>query len=237
MSAAVTVALVSGLLEFFKKSNGKEIVFKLSGLSHFIAQNYSGSGFDIAASCYKGIIQYKRYNKNWLINQINNNSIKQIINSEWPELYIKKLNIPKELNLLVGWTGESASTSEMVKKLYEWKKNNQQEYKKLINKISILIEKLIQAWKLEQKEKIINLLEKNHLMLRELGKKSGLNIETDKLRNIFEISNKYNSLGKISGAGGGDSSIIINFNKRNLEQLKNELNKNNIIFLNIEIDK
>jgi len=53
-----------------------------------------------------------RYDPDWLCTQLEQNNIMDIVNKDWPLLFIDRLNMPKGLCLSVGWTGKSASTSE-----------------------------------------------------------------------------------------------------------------------------
>ena len=55
---------------------------------------------------------YQRFDPKWLIKKIETHeSIKTIIEEEWPSFLVRPLKIPEDFELLVGWTKESASTS------------------------------------------------------------------------------------------------------------------------------
>jgi phosphomevalonate kinase len=235
-SAASTVAVISGIFKFFGKTLEKEIIYKLSAISHYFAQGKAGSGFDIACSVFGGIIVYKRFDPDWLIKQFKDGKeLREIVEMKWPGFYIESLKVLSDLNLLLGWTGESSSTSEMVKQFNEWKKDNEIEYKKIFKRIRDLVEDLIKAWKAEDKGRILEFLKKDEIYLRELGEKSGLNIETENLATLSNIANKNRGAGKLSGAGGGDCGIAITFNKQDSEKIKKEWGKNGIYFINTKL--
>jgi len=240
-SAAISVAVVAGILKIngydIRKEKTKEIIYKLSTISHFFAQKKLGSGFDIAASTYGGIILYYRFDSDWLIKKIESFGIREALNENWPYLKIEKLRIPKGFNLIVGWTKKEAKTSELIKKMNDWKRGNKEIYDKIMNNIKENVENLIIAWKKSNRKKIIEILRKNEEYLRDLTEKSGIEIETEKLRILSEIANSYNAAGKLSGAGGGDCGIAISFNKKIAEKIKKEWKKNGIIPLNVKIDK
>jgi phosphomevalonate kinase len=239
-SAAISVAVVAGILKIngydIRKEKTKEIIYKLSTISHFFAQKKLGSAFDVAASTYGGIILYYRFDPDWLVKEIENFGIKETINKKWPYLKIERLKIPKGFNLIVGWTEEEAKTSELIKKMNEWKKENREIYEKIMNKIKENVEALIIVWKKSDRKKIIELLRKNEEYLRELTEKSGIEIETKKLRILSEIANSYNAAGKLSGAGGGDCGIAICFDKKIANKIKKEWKRKEIISLNVKID-
>ncbi|MBN1501985.1 phosphomevalonate kinase [Candidatus Woesearchaeota archaeon] len=235
-SAAASVAIVSALLRFYGIGTSKERIFKLAAISHYLAQSKIGSGVDVAASTYGSIIIYKRFDDKWLLKQIDGKkSLNEIVEVKWPELCVEQLKIPKDFNLLVGWTGESASTSDMVKRMYGWKKRNREGYFRIINNISGLVKELLKNFKEDNKEKIIELLRKNESYLRELGQKSGVNIETEKLRELSEIADNNGGAGKLSGAGGGDCGIAIVFNKEKAEKIKKEWIEKGIKLINVEL--
>jgi phosphomevalonate kinase len=94
-----------------------------------------------------------------------------------------------------------------------------------------LVEELIEAWKSNDKMRILKLIRKNEDYLRELGEQSGLNIETETLLKLSNISNKNGGAGKLSGAGGGDCGIAITFDKKDSEKIKKEWEKNGIYFI------
>ncbi|MBU4481121.1 phosphomevalonate kinase [Patescibacteria group bacterium] len=256
-SAASTVAVVAALLKFQGRDFDRNKIFKISALSHYLAQGKIGSGFDIAASVYGGIFVYRRFDPVWLKDQIEKSpplagsrsagekDIRKIIEKPWPNFYFKKLNLPKNLQLLIGWTGKSALTPKMVKKLQEWKQKNQLEYKKMIFGIGRLVKDLIRDWRVEKpafakattgKEKILDLIRKNEDYLRELGEKSGLNIETKKLKKLAEVTTHLGGAGKLSGAGGGDCGIAITFDKKIAKTIKKAWKKINILPIEAKID-
>ena len=235
-SAASVVAVVAAIFKFYgkdiEKRESKEKIYKLSTIIHYLAQGKVGSGFDIAASTFGGVLVYKRFDPQWLKTQFKRKKdLKEIIKENWPAFYIESLKIPNNFNLLLGWTGESSSTSKMVKELNQWKEKNKSVYRKIITLIKDLVEELIEAWKSNDKTRILKLIKKNEDYLRELGCQSGLNIETETLLKLSKISNKNGGAGKLSGAGGGDCGIAITFDKKDSEKIKKEWEKNGIYFI------
>ena len=155
---------------------------------------------------------------------------------KWPDFYVQKLKIPRDFILLVGWTGEPASTSALIKQMDSFKKKSPQEYARISKKIKNLVNSLIIEWERGKREKILDLLRKNEDYLRELGQESGVLIETPQLRKLSEIANKAGGAGKLSGSGGGDCGIALTFNKKIAKKIKREWKKNNILPIKAEID-
>ena len=239
-SEASVVAVIGGILKFYgkdiKRKASKGKIYKLATIAHYFAQGKIGSGFGIASSTFGGIIVYKKFNPDWLVEQTEKNiNFSEIITMEWPDLYINSLYIPSGFNLLLGWTGKPSSTPKMVKRMNKWKGDNKRKYKNMLSKIGRLVDKIIKAWKSEDKKKILELLKKNRELLRSLGEKTGVNIETKKLAILSEIVNKYGGAGKISGAGGGDCGIAVTFDQNNSEKIIREWKKDGIDVINVEL--
>ena len=109
----------------------------------------------------------------------------------------------------------------MVKQLNAWKENNMEEYKRLFGEIAGLVKELVQEWKAGNREGILGLLRKNEDYLRELGEKSGVNIETEDLKKLSEAANSKGAAGKLSGAGGGDCGIAVSFSRDVSQAVRN----------------
>jgi phosphomevalonate kinase len=239
-SAACVVATIAGLLKFngfdIESRSMKDVIYKLSTIAHYFAQGKVGSAFDVAASTYGGATVYKRFDPEWLMNRIKSAHIKKIAEEKWPGLQTEGLKIPDELILLVGWTMESASTSAMVKQMDGFKKGNPKEYKRIYDDISRLVSDLIDAWKGNNEESILDLLRKNEDYLRALGQKSGVNIETAELKKMSELSNKTGAAGKLSGAGGGDCGISVCFDNKTADKVKKLWKEAGLYLVDANID-
>ncbi|MEM4257352.1 MAG: phosphomevalonate kinase [Candidatus Diapherotrites archaeon] len=240
-SAATCVAIITAIMKYHKSEakieEEKEKIFKLATISHYLAQEKIGSGFDIATSTYGGTLIYKRFDAEWLLNELQQKKISQVIKQKWPLLQYEKIELPKDMLIIAGFTGKSASTKELVKKMLNYKRNNKTDYERAIKNLAEITEKLSVALKKSNKTAIIELIKQNRLALKNLGELSGTNLETEELRKIAEIAEKNGGAGKFSGAGGGDCGIAICFDKKTMEKIKEEFRKEGIQPISFEIDK
>jgi phosphomevalonate kinase len=240
-SAASVVATVAALLKLhgqdIESQKAKELIYKLATIAHYLVQGKLGSGFDVAASTFGGIFVYKRFDPTWLVKQVENRSIKEIVTSQWPGLYIEQLEIPKGLRFLVCWTKSSASTTAMIRQMERFKTSQPSEYNRIYDNIANLVKKLIVAWKRQNKKEILAFIKKNEIFLRELTKKSGVPIETAELKMLSDIAERGGGAGKLSGAGGGDCGIAICFDKSVEKKIVNEWSKAGLLPLNVKIDR
>ena len=244
-SAASVVAVIGGILKLNGKDimsrKGKDIVYKLATIAHFFAQGKVGSAFDVAASTYGGVFVYKRFDPKWLENKMASGAtVKDVAEQDWPAFEVEQLKIPSDFRLLIGWTKESASTVNLVKLMGEWSKanpENEQAKKSIYGSIAELVRNLMHAWKNEEKESIIGLLNRNEELLRELTKTSGLGIETPELRLLHEAAKSVGAAGKLSGAGGGDCGIGVCFDEETAEAIKSAWEEKGLKVIDATVDR
>ena len=237
-SAAVVVATISAVLDFHGHNSSKDELYKLSTIAHYYAQGKVGSAFDVAASTYGGLFVYSRFDPQWLTTRVESGeSLNKIVNQEWPSLVIEELKVPENFRLLVGWTGDSASTSAMIKQMNEFKEKNSDEYYRLYNKIASIAKRAIESFKKEDYDEFFKHLKENELALQELGELSGINIETPQLAKLSEIASDYGAAGKLSGAGGGDCGIAICFDDITENNVVSAWEEEGLIPLGVTIDR
>ncbi len=240
-SAASVVAFVSGILKIngrdIESREVRDIIYKLSTIAHYFAQGKVGSAFDVAASVYGGIFVYKRFDPKWLVSQMESGRpVKEIVEQDWPGFEVEELEIPEGFDLLVGWTRGSASTSAMVKQMNGFKEQNPEEYRRLFDQIADLVRELVPLWKAGNKERILECLRKNEDYLRELGEKSGVNIETPELMKLSEVANRAGGAGKLSGAGGGDCGIAVCFEPDVAEKIEKAWQEAGLYLVDAKVD-
>lgn len=237
-SAAATVAITKAVLEYHGYMPKSDEIFKLSCVAHYFAQGKIGSGFDIAASTYGGLFMYKRFDEGWLVEKMDDwKSLARVVSEEWSRLEVEPLKIPKDMILDIAWTKESASTPQMVRQMQEWAKQNRAEYKKSLDRIANLMREMLSEWRSGKTVSALELLKQNEPLLRELGEKSGVPIETEELRKLSEIANECGGVGKLSGAGGGDCGIAISLNKQVSETIRKDWKDAGLYVIDAIIDE
>lgn len=236
-SAAITVAVIGAILEFhgIPVKKNKEKIYKLATIAHFLGQGKIGSGFDIAAATFGGAIEYKRFDKQWLQEELEKNTLEEITEKEWPGFEAKKLVLPKNFEFVVAFSGKSASTKELVNKMNAFKENKKEEYFKIIEEIKKTTQKLIGAINISGEKKITELIHNNRVLLKELGEKSGNNLETKELSKIIETINSLGGAAKFSGAGGGDCAIGVCFSKEKKQEIFGALKEKGLNPLQVNI--
>src|SRR5699024_7248514 len=232
-------------------------------LAHVITQG-NGSGADIAASSFTGMIEYTSFQAEWLLKAYKKStSITQLIESEWKYLSIKELSLPESVQLVVGWTGSPASTKSLVKQLRKLKDQNIIDYKsfltsskeavdyileglktnnqnfiyKVIEKIKEAIDYIQKRIKTNNQDAIYKGIEKNRKALALVGQRANVEIETAKLYVLSRAAKNVAGAGKLSGVGCGDCGIAFIPTHSNIDELKDDWKQNKITPLNLTIYK
>ncbi len=225
-SAAATVACVAGVLAFHgiaPRGKNEILVHNLSQISHSLAQGKVGSGFDIAAACF-GSCEYSRYSPQLISNLGESPIPKQIaelVDSKW-DYSIEKIALPPSLRIvLANVVASSASTTEMVKKVSEWKKNSPNDYALIVKSLNDSNKEAIAALKKGELEKFKDNFESGWQLTVELGCASGAQICPPLLGELLAESSRHGAfVAKLPGAGGGDSVAAICLSEKEEKQLK-----------------
>ncbi|MCR4369092.1 MAG: phosphomevalonate kinase [archaeon] len=217
-SAAASVAITAAALKLhgigIETQGAKEKLFKLAIIAHYKAQGKIGSGFDVAASTFGGALHYKRFDSAWLENELAKKPLIEVVEEKWPGLETKNIELPKNMVVLIGYTGKSASTTELVKKVREFKKISPEKYDQIIAGISRVTQDLEDALAQKKETEILAMIEANRKLLSELSQESGAGLEIEAHRKMSQIAAKNGAIAKFSGAGGGDCSICVTFSEK-----------------------
>src|SRR5690625_4796064 len=220
-SAAIVTGVVTALLRaFLQQKPREEFIFKLAAIAHVKTQG-SGSGADITASTYGGMLEYSSFQADWLLEQLQQTiSITELVQKEWAYLHIRKLPFPKQWKMLVGWTGKPASTAKLVPEVLKYKQKNKKQFQTFLEKSAQAVKDILLGIKRESLEQFYKGIKDNHEALAEIGRLANVPIETSLLHKLKQIAEKYDSVGKLSGAGGGDCGIAFTTSLQNEKQIK-----------------
>lgn len=233
-SAAVTVATVKALLQFYELPYSSLLVYKLATLAH-LAVKSNGSFGDIAAASFTGWIAYSSFDRDWVKTQREKSSISELVELEWPHLYIERLEQPENLEVLIGWTGSPASTTDLVNNVKQSHSSNQLSYADFLKESRKCVSQLIEAFRSHNLEMISTLITRNRFLLKQMGENSGVMIETPALKALCDISEQYGAVAKSSGAGGGDCGVAFLTHTKNEDLIIQQWKKHAIIPLSLSI--
>ncbi|GAB4334522.1 MAG: phosphomevalonate kinase [Calditrichia bacterium] len=183
-SAAMTVALVRALLAAHSQQISTESLFLLAQQIHSQAQGKSGSGIDIAAAAAGGFIYFRK-----------------------EPLQIRPVNWPGDWQIIPIFSGQSASTPQLVKQVRKLKEKHPAENRRLLEALAENSAEGCRAVEERDFSRFAARVERAQSLLRELGEKSGADIVSRPHQEIEKLVRDTGGYYKISGAGGGDLGL------------------------------
>ena len=207
-SAAVVTSIVEAILTYHLGNQvEKELIFKLASVAHVKTQG-NGSGADIAASTYGGVLEYTSFQAEWLLNEIEQSpNILELIDKEWKYLSIHVTAFPSEIDIVVGWTGKPASTKSLVNEILQLRHTAKEQYEAFLACSEQAVGKIVHGMQYDDVPMFLKGISENRRALAMVGVHADVPIETEKLAKLSDIAEQFGGAGKLSGAGGGDCGI------------------------------
>ena len=219
-SAAVVTSVVRAILkEFLGEEPTPELIFKLAAISHVKTQG-NGSGADVAASSYGGLLEYSSFQAEWLKNTyLHYDSVTELVEQEWIYYSSKPIKMPKNIHFCVGWTGKPASTAKLVDKILQLKTDKPAEYQTFLKNSDKAVAKFLTGMEEEDLALLLQGVKENREALATVGRHANTSIETPLLSKLCDLAELYGGAGKPSGAGGGDCGIAFMPTKEKADEL------------------
>lgn len=220
-SGAVSIAIIKVLYQLYQQPYTALEIYKIAVFVQ-LALQHNGSCGDIAACSFDTLIYYEKFDTNWLAQQLNTKSYHALLNSDWKNLIITPLPLPRHCSFLVGWSGSPASSSDLVNDVIRIK--NSAFYTNFLAQSNTIVKQLKQAFISTDIDAIQRLLRQNRVLLNKLSPL----IETPLLTTLCDIAEAHHCASKLSGAGGGDCGICFITNKNIIPKIEEDWQKKNI---------
>jgi len=215
-SAALTVALVSGLLSanvIDAKQITPEYLMQIALDSHNNAQGVSGSGADIVTSIYGGTLKY----------QIKDKAIN-----------FKQIKFPENLYYTCVWTGVPSSTKGFIEKFNKYKKENQLDFKYAIDEMINIANQGIEYFENGNINEFLEFYDRYYNELFKMNQRMNIPVISDAHNQIYKIARKTGAYYKSSGAGGGDLGIIFSDDPAIITSVNSELKESGFDVLDLK---
>ncbi len=192
-SAAVAVALTAGLLLATGLPAARADVFELALVAHRAAQGGTGSGGDVAASVYGGLIEYSR--------------------GETPV----QLSWPRLLRVMAVVTGTGSSTTNLVARVAEYERQDKAQHQADMGRLAALAQQAKDT--LAVPHAFLRLLSDYFAALTELDEHAHAGIVTDYHLRLHTLVAGLGGVFKTSGAGGGDVGLVFSIGEEPSEAI------------------
>jgi phosphomevalonate kinase len=200
-SAAVSVALVTAFLAHHDAVDTvlptepmaqRRAIVMLAADVHARAQGGMGSGVDIAASVYGGVLRFKRCASHMDV--------------------VPCTRMPA-LTTAFTWAGHATSTPEFLARVRAFKDRDRASYGALMDKLSTAARAGADAWDKGHISDFFAAVATSFVGLHELGQCSGADIASAPHRAMDQVVRSLGGVYKSSGAGGGDLGLAFTANQ------------------------
>ncbi len=189
-SAAATVAAIACALGDQLGELDIELVHRLAHTAHAEAQSQrgaSGSGADVAASVYGGVIAAR------------------VDRDRTRPTAVRALLLPPSLTLVPVWTGTQADTPSLVSRVLDHRSTR--AYRDAIDAITAAASAFAAACERGDTAAGLDAIREGAIAHTALGRIANLELETATHRRIAELAGTCGGAAKPTGAGGGDIAI------------------------------
>lgn len=219
-SAAVTIATLRALFELTNTQYNPPKFFSMALKAHRAAQEGKGSGVDIAASIYGGLLQY----------------IKPTSDSETVHP-IESIPLPDNLFIIPVWTGYSVSTREFVGRVKRAQSDSPEAYQLIMRSLHDLASLGIENLQGGRINYFLEIVQEYGNVMGQLGQLADIDILSKVHREIREFVEQSGGVYKPSGAGGGDIGIAITTTPEMRQRIIESLGKKSYTVLDLTINQ
>lgn len=236
-SAALVTALVSALvihrtMQPEDLNFGRDKLHNLAQAAHCAAQGKVGSGFDVATAIY-GSCLYRRFSPEVLesVGDVGTPkfderlfAIVEDVNSQHPwdtECVDFGMRLPRSMQMVLCDVECGSQTPSMVKKVLEWRKQNQEEADALWSALQYNNESLrVELKRLAQSRdggassnfaEIRSYIHQTRAHIRNMTRRSGVPIEPAVQTELLDAASEIDGVvgGVVPGAGGYDAIVLL----------------------------
>ena len=180
-SAAVAVALTGALARASGLTLDRDALCDLASAAHRAAQHGAGSGADVAASVYGGLLAF---------------------NHEAPPT---ALAWPHDLAMMVVVTGEGSRTTELVGRVVQYAERDASGYRTDLDRLGALANQAEAS--LDDADRFLALAADYFAGLVQLDAHAHAGIVTERHLRLHAVAERAGGVFKTSGAGGGDVGL------------------------------
>lgn len=216
-SAALTVALCNALGYYVASQQDSSQPPDLDELidTHAGFQHRRGSGLDVAASLYGGLIEYRRA----------------------PVPLVRPSQLPADVEFCFVWSGRQAATGRFLAKIDQWRRGNRQRYQRLTDTLAQASEAGVRAAGTGDGDEFLRIVDEYAAGLQALGRASGADILSEPHRRLGKLARRCQVVYKPCGAGGGDIGVAMSRDPATLARFLACLEPESFKPLSLQIDR
>ena len=202
-SSACCVAGAASITKLFGNISKEKILELAIEAEKTIFKNTSGA--DCTVCTYGGIMEYDKKNG------------------------FSKIESESNLHLVIANSNIEHSTDTVVKRVKQFKDENEKEFSKLCNNETKLVEEVLELLKENNITELGQKINQNQEYLEVIG------VSNEKLRGMIQVGQKSSLGAKITGAGGGGCIFTLT-DEENLNNTMNQFKEKNYECFSVKID-
>lgn len=203
-SAAISAAVAAAMFHLEHGHSAGERrrheIFAAAWRAHRTAQGGVGSGADVAASVWGGLVEFSPSAEGLPI--------------------VRSLPVPTRLDLLAAWSGAPASTIDFIARYRALTNGHTQPREQFVARSRTLVHDFLAA--LRRGVDGLPLIDSAGRALEAFALQTQLPILTPALSQILTIARRHGAAAKVSGAGGGDCAIALTSDARTATRIRDE---------------
>ena len=203
-SSACCVAGAASITKLFGDVSKERILELAIEAEKTIFQNTSGA--DCTVCTYGGIMEYDKKNG------------------------FSKIESESNFHLVIANSNIEHSTDTVVKRVKQFKDENEKEFSKLCNNETKLVEEVLELLKENNITELGQKINQNQEYLEAIG------VSNEKLRDMIQVGQKSSLGAKITGAGGGGCIFTLT-DEANLNNIMNQFKEKNYECFSVKIDR
>ena len=203
-SSACCVAGAASITKLFGDVSKERILELAIEAEKTIFQNTSGA--DCTVCTYGGIMEYDKKNG------------------------FSKIESESNFHLVIANSNIEHSTDTIVKRVKQFKDENEKEFSKLCNNETKLVEEVLELLKENNITELGQKINQNQEYLEAIG------VSNEKLRDMIQVGQKSSLGAKITGAGGGGCIFTLT-DEENLNNIMNQFKEKNYECFSVKIDR
>lgn len=182
-------------------------------------QGGTGSGIDLATSLYGGSLRFQAR-----------------LDGTEPIAEVRPVCWPGELLRQAVWSGQSASTSNFLKRLYAWRAASPDVARRHLDDLCRLAVRGADFAEAGEAPELLDLFGTYARSLHVLGEAAKIDIFTREHERIGELASHYKLAYKPSGAGGGDLGLAVTCDPLALAEFRRALSSTPFAALDLKPD-
>lgn len=211
-SAAALVALTGALVDALKIPLESGSLLNICHAAHRRFQGGRGSGIDVAAALAGGVI-----------------GVRLDTRERYP--VTESLEWPAGLHMLPVWSGNSASTPELLDRFASYREADTDGFAHHLRNLTLFAQQADAAWHDGAVAEILSAMAGYDNALRSLDYDAQIGINTEVHERLRGLVEHHGAVYKTSGAGGGDFGIVLSDSTDVIEAVSVELTRRKFMLL------